>query len=114
MVDEIVKKILIDVVMKVVLARIVAAIPFLGAPIIGPIVAALLGKLFNVIGDELVLMIKLKQIEIKVGKEDAAYTESKNKLEEVLNNPQKSEAEIEAAKEQLKKDFQRLINFNPN
>lgn len=114
MIEEIIKKILIEVVMKTILSRIVSAVPFLGYPIIGPIFSMLFGKLFNMIGDELVLMVKLKQIEIRVGKEDASYTESKKKLEEVLNKPEKSEAEIEAAKEELKKNFQRLVNFNYN
>ena len=98
--------------MKAVLARLVAAIPFLGMPIIGPIVGMLLGKVFNLIGDELILMIKFKQIDIRVGKEDAAYTEAKKKLEEELAKPRKDEAQIEAAKLELKKNFQRLIDFN--
>ena len=97
--------------MKVVLNRIVAAVPFLGFPIIGPIVSLILGKVLGMVGDELVLMWAMKKIDIKVGREDEAYTESKVKLEEELKKPVPNQEQLDAAKEEFKKNFQRLIDF---
>lgn len=112
MIEEIIKKLLVEVVMKAVMARIVAAVPFLGFPIIGPIFSLIMGKVFNMVGDELVLMIKLKQIELKVGKENDEYKEAVNNLKIEVEKPEQDQQKINEAKEKAREALKKLIDFN--
>lgn len=112
MIESIVKSIVIDVVMKAVLARIVMAIPFLGMPIIGPIFGFLLGKVFTLVAEELTKMVENKVIDIKVGGQKDKYDEAVNNLKVVVESPDKTPEQIEAAKNEFKKRLQDLISLN--
>lgn len=110
--DEI-KKLIIDVILKAVMAKLVTAIPFLGMPFLGPLVGFFVGKLLNMVGDELALMVEFKVIDIKVGKEVKGYEEAVLELKTELDKPIKDEVKINEAKDRFKEKLRDLIDMRP-
>ena len=117
MIDDLVRKAIMDAILKVVMGRIIAALPFLSIPIIGPILAPIIGyfvgKILNLVADELILMINMKVIEIRVSGEVKDYEKTVDELKVELAKPVPDEEALRAAKEKLKKSLHDLVNFGP-
>lgn len=105
-----IKKLLVQFIMKYV---VTALIPMLANPLLGGIAAFILRKLVDFVGEELALMLALKKIDITVKNQDAQYTEAKNKLHEEISKPveEQDKDKINAATEEFKKNFQRLVDM---
>lgn len=113
-IDNIIHSILFDVVLKAVLARIIASVPFLALPIINPIFALILDKVASLFYDEMSKFIEFKVIDLQVGEQKNNYDAAVNNLKEVLSKPEQSPEEIQKAKDELKKRLHDLINIKPN
>ena len=107
------KKLIVQLVMKYV---VTALVPMLANPFLGGIAAFILGKLVQMLGEEIALAIRLKKIELEVHNEDSSFKDAKEKLHEELIKPkeEQNQEKIDAASKEFDENFQRLIDMRHN
>ncbi len=113
MLEDIIEKITLNVILKFALADIVAAIPFLGFPVIGPVFSLLFYWLGGKIADALVKVAHVEIIQFETEKEKNDYEAAVNKLKVVISNPTPDPAEVASAKEQFKVSLHDLVRMRP-
>ncbi len=101
---QLIKDLILDVLLKKVISKIVTLFPFFGLPIIGPIFVFIMTKLAKILYEEISLIYSLLEIESKVNAQVVAFAESRDKLEQDIDN--------EELKEDFKSKFRDLINLN--
>lgn len=112
--NGIVRSLIFDVVVKNVIKKIIAAVPFLALPGIGCLVSFVVNKIAGAMFDELSLMIEFKMIDKQVGEQKDAYDKAVNDLKVILDKPkeEQKDADLSLAKEELRKRLKDLVNFN--
>lgn len=100
-----------EVILKIVIDKIVAKIPFLAFPIINPIFGWIVGWIGGQILDEMQNAIELKLIDMKVDGQKDDYNEAVEKLKVIVDKPDKTPEELEAAKNELKKRLHDLVSL---
>lgn len=111
MLEDILKGLLKDVIIKNVLARLVTMLPFLGWPIIGPIVAHFVSKFALIFFDEMSLVVAFKVIDGQIGKEKDEYSAATEQLKSVISVAETPAEEIERAKERVRHALNGLVKF---
>lgn len=109
-IEEVIHNLLFDVVLKAVMARLVQAIPFLGFPIINPLVGFLLGKLVGIFYEELSRFVSFKLIDFKTEKQKNEYNESVEVLKKAVES--QDEESIKRAKEEMRAKLRDLVSLS--
>lgn len=107
--EEILKSLIREFLVKRAITKLVAALPFLGLPVLNPLTAYLVGKLFEVIYDEVAMIVALTKIEIDVSHDRDAYVKATEELKKQLES--QDEESIRIAKEEFKRRLGDLIKF---
>lgn len=113
---ELIKKLILEVVIKAAIAGAIAAFPFLGLPFISPIVGAIFGYVGNLIADQLIKIAGDLKIDIQVEGENFEYKNAEKGIKDALAVPQSDperEKKLEAAKQEYKKRLSQLIKTSP-
>ena len=109
---EIVKKLIFDVAVEAVIAK-VTALPFFSIPVIGPFVGFIVGniifKIADAIFDAIARSVAYFVIDFKTEADRAAYQTAADALKESLSQ---SPEEIERAKADFKDRLRKLIRFD--
>lgn len=113
--NEAIQKLIMEVVMNVVRTKLVAALPFLGWPIIGPIFGMVLSKVMGIVAEQIGLMIEFQIINVQVNRDRKKYDEAVEKLKVELEKPEgeRDEAAIQKAKEDFKARLRDLVTIKP-
>ncbi len=106
MIEDILKKLVLETVMTLVKDRLVAAIPFLGMPIVSWIVSFLLSKFGGLIVDELGRVISFAQIDAQANAQNEAYKQEVQNLKAAVEA--QDDAQIEKAKAAFKARLREL------
>lgn len=109
--EGIVKGIFKDVILKVVISKITEAVPFLALPIINPLFGLFAGWIGKFFLDEMINMFEIKLIDYKVDGQKNDYNEAVEKLKAVVDKPDKTPEELEAAKNELKEKLHNLVSL---
>lgn len=119
--EAVVKRLIYEVVVKAVIAKAVAALPFLGYPVIGPIFAFFVTKFADLVYEELARVVTFAVIDFQVERERAAFEEAAGKLKDTLatppehydGGPEEKEKKINEQKEEFKRRLADLIRLRP-
>jgi hypothetical protein len=118
--EKVIQDALLDVALPAALRAAVAAVPFLGMPIINPVFIFLATTLAKLIYKELALQLSFTIIDIETQKELKEYTDAKDKFKDVLSSPVQnypSEGERNAALQKARDEFKAktrdLIRLRP-
>lgn len=116
--DETIRKLLFEVALKAVIARAIAAAPFLGFAIINPVFVFLAEKLMTAVYEELSTVVNFAIVDIKVEGERRAYDEAVQRLRDILTVPpihwdteEARNAAIEKAKAEFRARLRDLIRL---
>jgi hypothetical protein len=110
--ENVIKNILIEVALKVAIAQIIIAVPFLGFPIINPVFIFIAEKLVLRVFAELARVVNFEIIDIRIESERKNYEEAVSKLRTVLTTPEVPNDQIEKAKEEFRNRLHDLIHFD--
>lgn len=114
-INGIVRNILFDVILKVVISRAVAAVPFLGFPVIGPLFGMFAGWLAGMLYEEMAKQVTFAMIDLQVGNQKEEYEKAVEELKVVMDKPKEEQnaEELEKAKEALRKRLADLVVLKP-
>lgn len=107
--EEVIKDLVRDVLVKAAIKKLIAVAPLFGLPVLNPLTVYLVGKLFEVIYDEVAMIIALTKIDIDVQHEKEAYEKAAEELKKKLET--QDEESIQKAKEEFKRRLGDLIRF---
>lgn len=113
MFDDILKKLIFDVVVGAVLSSIVSAVPILGLPVISTIVTSLLMKVAWMLFEQTSRLINFQIIEWKDEATQRAYEAAVADLKSLHDDPMADEESIENAKQKFKDTLRDLIKLSP-
>lgn len=110
---QVIEKIVFETIVKAVIKRIVAALPILGVPVIGPIFSFIVFRLADRIWEEIKIHSAFIYIEMKTDYERDSYDNAVNELKTVLEDERTKEDQeaINEAKEEFKKRLARLVRL---
>lgn len=111
--EEIVKKLIFDVILKAAVKKIIAAFPVFGFPVINPIFLYFLNKLANHIYSELAEKVGFYLIDLKTEEEKQEYEKAVVVLQKIHNTGTATKEEVERAKENFRKTLGDLIRLSP-
>lgn len=109
---EIIKRLILDTVLNIVIQRIVAAVPFLGLPIIGPIFVLLATKFGSMIVSELATHADFIVIDGKTDAEVRKYNDAVKELSAALEGETDAKSIADAEKD-FKDRMRELISMRP-
>lgn len=101
-----------DIILKLIIEKIIQALPWLGAPVINPVFVWLFTKIFNVVYDELEVYYDFIKIDIKTEHEQKKYDQATEVLKTAIES--QDQQEIENAKELYKKYLKNLVSMRSN
>ena len=111
---SLIKSLIFDLVLKQVISRAIAYLPFLAWPIVNPIFVYLIQKLGTMIYLELERAVAFEIINHRTEIERAAYEQSVERLKSELQNPIQDPDRVEAAKEVMRDRLRDLVRFKPS
>jgi hypothetical protein len=100
-----------DVALKAVITRIVAAVPFLGFPVINPVFVYIITKLAGVIYEEISRVVAFSIIDHTVDQERQKYDDAVNQLKDAVKTGDQND--IEKAKAEFKERLKNLVRIRP-
>jgi hypothetical protein len=111
---SLIKSLIFDLVLKQVISRAIANLPFLAWPIVNPIFVYLIQKLGTMIYLELERAVAFEIINHRTEIERAAYEQSVERLKSELQNPIQDPDRVEAAKQVMRDRLRDLVRFKPS
>ena len=107
--NEIIKGLIFDVVLKALINRIILKAPYLALPVINPVFIFVMTKLTGLIYDEICSRVSLVMIDFKVESERLAYQNAVEylKFAQVKNDPET----IKKAEQTFRDTLADLIRF---
>lgn len=112
--DEQIRSVIFDVVLKAAVKNITAAVPILSWPVINPIVNFVILKIATILYDQLALYVKFTLIDFKTDQEQRAYTKAVEEFKTIQKAPAATPEEKNHAKENFKRALGDLIRFAPS
>jgi len=107
--NEIVKKLVYEVIVKAAITRLVAAIPFLNLPIVNPLTVYFLGRFAEHLYDVISLYITFQVIDFQTAHQKIEYERAVSELLKAQQSQNKEEQD--RAKAEFKKRLGDLIHF---
>jgi hypothetical protein len=111
--NEIVKEVIYDSVVKAAIKRVIAALPFLATPVIGPVLAYILSSLITRLADllykELSLFVTFSVIDFQTEQQKRKYEAAVEALKAATQT--KNQKEIERAKKEFQDRLRDVIRF---
>lgn len=110
--NEVLKKLLFEVVVPEVARRLISALPFLGLPVVNPILGMLLGWVAGEVFEVLSTFVDFRKIDLKNNEANERYKEAVRQLQDAQESPHLSEEGKKLARETFKNRFRELIRFD--
>lgn len=110
--DEVIHSLIFDVALKAVLEKIVIAVPFLGYPVIRPVFALIVNKLFELLYEELSTFVQFEVIDFQNAEKNKEYQNAVQDLKDKLTIPAAhwpTEKERQDAIDQSKAKFKETL-----
>ena len=101
MIEDVAKRLFFEVVVKAAITRVVAAVPFLGWPVVGTVFQVLVMKFAGILYEELQRLTKFTIIDIEIEKNRKEYDEATSKLKDAIEKDE----DVEKAKEEYKNNL---------
>jgi len=113
MIEDVVKKLVFDVILKAAISKIIAAVPFLAWPVINPLFVYIVTKVATRLYEEMETHVQFTLIDLKTKAELEAYNKAVAELKAAHAAPIIDQKEIENAKQKFKATLGNLIRINP-
>jgi len=104
-----VEKVIRDIVLKLLIQKIIQAVPWLGLSVINPVFVFFFSKIFDLIYDEMVVIGTFIKIEVKTQIEVDKYNKATIELKKAIDSQDKEQ--INHAKDNYKKYLSDLISY---
>lgn len=109
--EDTLKKLILDTVIKAVIAKAVAAVPFLGWPLINPVLGLIVGKIFELAYDELYTGLQFIIIDNDAKLRAQLYHETAEELRRVIDEKGMDNEEARKLSEEFDRRLRDLIKF---
>lgn len=109
--EELIKKLIFEVIVKAAIDRAVAALPLLGLPVLNPLFTWAVMKIATLIYTELARHVSFALIDLKTKQEREAYEEAVIELKRVQLEVAPEPGELDRAKQKFKDTLRDLIRF---
>lgn len=109
--EQAIKSIFFEQIVKAVISKIIIAVPFLGWPIINQIFTGLVYKLAKMFIKEMETLSVFIKIDFEVDGQRREYEKATEEMKEALKNPQSYE-NLQKAKDEYREKLRNLIMLN--